>query len=123
PARARVDRVGVRTVRRAYAANHVQFEGSLDGTTWKPIATITAAMTDTPQWFNATPTDASFLRVTMVDGRQPDVRLHSILAGGSELEPPRPGPIEGCWSFNGKPAYFERRGTRILGVVTIGNQP
>ena len=122
-ARSRIDGVGVRTPPRIFTANHVQFDGSLDGTSWRPITTITAAPTDAPQWFKVTPAEASFLRVTVVDGRPSDVRLQSILAGGKELEPAHTGSIEGCWSFNGSPAYFEQRAGRILGVVAIGKQP
>ena len=122
-ARSRIDRVGMRTPRRVYTANHVQFEGSLDGTSWRPIATIAAAEKDAPQWFSVPPAEASFLRVTMVDGRPADVRLQSVLAAGKELEPAHVGAIGGCWSFNGSPAYFEQRGGRILGVVAVGNQP
>jgi hypothetical protein len=124
PARARIDRVGVRTSnRRDLAANHVQFDGSVDGAAWKPIATISSGVTNLPQWFNVAPADASFLRVTMLDGRPSDVRLNSILAHGRELEPARIGAVDGCWSINGSPAYFESHGGRILGVVTVGNQP
>jgi hypothetical protein len=122
-ARARIERVGLRTPKRL-AANHVQFEGSLDGATWRPIATIAAAQNDGPQWFNVPPAEASLLRVTMVDGRStPDVRLLSILVAGKELEPARAGSIDGCWSVNGSPAWFEQRGGRIAGVVTVGKEP
>lgn len=123
PARARIDRVGIRSSKREYTANHVQFETSLDGATWRPLATVAVAVKPAAQWFDVTPTEASFLRVTAVDGRPADVRLYSILARGAELEPPHPGAIEGCWTLNGSPAVFEKRGGRILGAVAIGNQP
>ena len=123
PARARIERVGLRTPKRDFTANHVRFEGSLDGAAWQPIATVTAAEKATPQWFNVPPAEARFLRATIVDGRSGAVRLQSVLAAGKELEPAHVGSIEGCWSFNGSPAYFEQRGARILGVVALGKEP
>jgi hypothetical protein len=123
PARARIDRVGIRSSKREYTANHVLFETSVDGAAWRPLTTVAVAVKPAAQWFDVTPVEASFLRVTTVDGRPADVRLHSILARGSELESPHPGAIEGCWTLNGSPAVFEKRGGRILGAVAIGNQP
>ena len=116
PARARIERVGLRTSDR-YPANHVQFEGSLDGAAWQPMATITAAPKETPQWFNVPPSEARFLRATVVDGKAGVVRLQSVLAAGKELEPAHVGAIDGCWSINGASAYFEQRGPRVIGVV------
>jgi len=123
PARARIERVGLRTPQHEFTANHVKFEGSLDGAAWQPIATVTAAEKAAPQWFSVPPAEAKFLRATMVDGRSGIVRLQSVLAAGKELEPAHVGSIEGCWSFNGNPAYFEQRGARILGVVAQGKEP
>lgn len=122
PARARIDRVGLRTINRAYTANHLRFERSLDGAAWQPLAAVTAAASSDAQWFPVAPAEAAFLRVTVVDGRPGDVRLHSVLAQGPELEPPHAGAIEGCWSINGMPALFTRRGDRIVGTVAPGNQ-
>ena len=123
PARVRIDRVGLRTARVEYTANHVSFDASPDGASWRPLTTITAAATSAAQWFPVTPADASFLRVTAVDGRPADLRLFSILAQGAELEPPHPGSLEGCWSVNGGPAVFEKRGGRIVGAVSVGREP
>jgi hypothetical protein len=123
PARARIDRVGLRTPKIEFTANHVQFETSLDGIAWRPLTNVTAAAKAAAQWFDVTPVEASWLRVTIVDGRQPEVRLQSVLARGAELEPPRIGAIDGCWSLNGRPATFTQRGDRVLGVVSIGNEP
>jgi hypothetical protein len=119
PARSRIDRVGIRSSKREYTANHVLFETSLDGAAWRPLTTVAVAVKPVAQWFDVTPVEASFLRVTAVDGRPADVRLHSILARGAELEPPHPGVIEGCWTLNGSPAVFEKRGGRILGAVAL----
>jgi hypothetical protein len=50
------------------------------------------------------------------------VRLYSVLARGSEVEPPHPGDITGCWSINGRNARFLRRGSRVIGVLEVGKQ-
>jgi hypothetical protein len=124
PARSRIERVGIRSSKPEFTANHVQFESSLDGLSWHPLTTISAKVEQEAQWADVTPADAAYLRVTALDGRASnDVRLHSIMARGAELEPPRLGPIKGCWSLNGSPAVFERRGGRILGAVSLGGQP
>ncbi|MEK6373772.1 MAG: discoidin domain-containing protein [Acidobacteriota bacterium] len=125
PARARIDRVGLRTAASSYTANRVQFDASGDGTTWQALTTATARETADAQWFDVAPIEAEFLRVTVIDPRpsQTDVRLQSVLARGAELEPPRPGPIEGCWTLNGRAARFAQRGAHVVGALAIGNLP
>jgi len=126
PARSRIDRVGIRTMQRAsLAANHVQFETSLDGKTWKPLTTIQSSDTPDAQWFDVPAAEARQMRVTLLDSVDPqrDVRLHSILARGTELEPPRLGSIDGCWALNGRAAAFSQRASHVLGALAIGNQP
>jgi len=125
PARARIDRVGLRTSKEVQTANRVQFEASPDGAAWRPLVTVTAAATGEAQWFDVAPVEASQLRVTVVDARpsQTHVRLYSVLAHGTELEPPRAGAIDGCWSLNGRPATFARRGARVTGALKIGELP
>lgn len=125
PARARIDRVGLRTMEHSYTANRVQFESSLDGTTWKALATVIGRETRDAQWFDVAPTEAAFLRVTAVDPKptRKHVRLLSLLARGTELEPPRPGPIEGCWALNGRAARFAQRGAHVVGALALGNLP
>src|SRR6201989_1117947 len=125
PARSRIERIGIRSSKPEFTIGRVQFETSLDGVAWRPLTTMSAAVSPNAQWAGVAPAEASYLRVTALDGRRgnKDVRLHSIIARGAELEPPRLGPIEGCWSFNGSAAVFERRGGRILGAVAVGDQP
>ena len=120
PARARLDRVGLRGT-----ANRVQFESSADGAAWQALTTVTAKDTTGAQWFDVAPMEAAFLRVTVTGPppSQKDVRLQSVLARGAELEPPRPGPIEGCWALNGRAARFAQRGAHVAGVLAIGNLP
>ena len=126
PARSHIDHVGIRTISNAgFTAGHVTFESSSDGRTFAPVITIKSADTDDAQWFDVKPFDAGFLRVTIVDGFLPghDVRLHSLLARGSEFEPPHPGDISGCWSINGEPAQFARTGSHVTGILRTGKEP
>jgi len=126
PARSRIDRIGIRTVSHGtFTAGHVAFESSIDGRTFTPVITIKSADSDDPQWSDVKPFEASLIRVTLVDAFLPqhDVRLHSVLAHGSELEPPHPGDIAGCWSINGEAAQFARTGGRVTGVLYTGKEP
>lgn len=126
PARSRIDKVGLRTAGKGgFTAKHVSFEGSDDGHTFHEIATIASAVTGEPQWFPVTPVEASYVRVTMVDSVVPtnDVRLHSVLAAGQELEPPHAGDLAGCWSVNGRPARFQKNGSRVTGIMQMGAEP
>ena len=125
PARARIDRVGLRTPAKTFTANRVQFESSVDGAAWQALTTVTARQTDDAQWFDVAPVEAAFLRATVIDPRpsHTDVRLQSVLARGTELEPPRPGPIEGCWSLNGVAARFAQSGAHVAGALALGKLP
>jgi hypothetical protein len=125
PARARIEKVGIRTMANGiFTAKHVAFDGSLDGRTFAPLTTITSADSSDAQWFDIKPTEVTHFRVTVVDSMLPDhyVRLYSALARGSEVEPPHPGDITGCWSINGRNARFLRRGSRVIGVLEVGKQ-
>ena len=126
PARSRIERVGIRTVERgAFTANHVAFETSIDGRAFSPAVTIKSADSSLPQWFDIKPVEATYIRVTMVDSLLPDhdVRLHSVLARGTELEPPHPGDITGCWTINGEKARFAQRSGHVVGILETGNEP
>jgi hypothetical protein len=125
PAPSRIDRVGLRTPKKAYTANRVQFDGSLDGVAWRPLIAATAIVTDAAQWFDIAPAEAAYLRVTVLDARPPyaDVRIASVLARGTEFDPPNAGAIDGCWSLNGREAVFASRGGRVTGTLAIGEQP
>jgi len=126
PARSRIDKLGIRTAARGtFTANHVTFETSIEGRTFTPLTTIKSADTSDPQWFDIKPAEAAYVRVTIVDSVLPghDVRLHSVLARGAELEPAHPGDITGCWSINGQQARFARRGTHVIGILETGKDP
>jgi hypothetical protein len=126
PARSRIQKVGIRTVVKGdFSTNHLIFEASTDGRAFSQVASATSATTDDAQWFDVTPTDAAYVRVTIVDGTIPDhdVRLYSILVRGIELEPSRAGEITGCWKINGEQARFSRRGSHVVGILQTGREP
>ena len=126
PALTRIERVGIRTTKGGFfTAKHVRFETSLDGTRWQPLTTVESADTNDAQWSAIPPAETRQLRVTLVDAPKPgsDVRLHSILATGTELEPARMGTIDGCWSINGMSAQFATKGSLVRGTLAIGKEP
>lgn len=121
PARSRVEQLGAIV---PSAGNEVppkiRFDASDDGVSWREIATINLRLQRDPQVANVPPFEARYLRAqTLGDVYYSSV--HSLLAYGRELEPPRQPPIEGCWTINGMPARFTQQGTNVAGV--IGNDP
>ncbi|MDP9361243.1 MAG: discoidin domain-containing protein [Acidobacteriota bacterium] len=129
-ARSRIDRIGIRSlVEGGFGANHVTFESSLDGTAWQPLATIMSQHVSEGQWLDVVPSQApspaAYLRVTILDAANAgrDVRIQSIYARGTEIEPPRNASLDGCWSINGSAAAFAQHGTRATGALALGGQP
>jgi len=126
PSRTRVDKIGVRTeANGAFTANHLTFSASTDGRTFAPVKTIQAKDSNDVQWFDVKPFEATQIRVSIDDSllAAHDVRVHSILATGTALAPPKRGDISGCWRINGEPAQFKREGTHITGILAAGKQP
>jgi hypothetical protein len=121
----RIDRVGFRSLTGQHSdANHVNFERSLDGANWLPLAAMTSRKIDQAQWTGVVPAEAAYLRVTIPDAAYPDhdARIHSLLAHGTELAAPVNASIDGCWSINGQAAKFVQRGARVTGVVEQDKQ-
>ena len=125
PARSRIDKVGIVTARKpAFGAGQVMFERTVDGSSFMPLRTIVCARTNDPQWFDVTPSEATGLRVTILDDpAASNVHSYSILARGTELEAPHLGDISGCWTINGYRARFARRQAHVTGVLELGRQP
>ena len=126
PARTRIEKVGIRTTAKGgFGTNHVTFETSVDNRAFAPLASIASKATADAQWLDVTPIESNYIRVTIRDSAVPDhdVRLHSVLVRGKELEPARPGDITGCWMLNGEQARFERRGSRVVGILQTGKEP
>lgn len=124
PARTRIEKVGIRTDE-TLPAKHIQVDASADGVTFQPLTTISSRETPDPQWFDVSGVEAAYLRVTLVDrvadAREP--RLRSFLVRGSELEPPHPGDLAGCWTLNGTYATFERHGASLAGLIEMREIP
>lgn len=123
-ARTRVERVGFRN-NPQIPVKTVAVEGSTDGTTFRPLTSLVSSETRDAQWSDVTPVEVTHLRYTMVDAPRAnaDARIASVLAQGVELEPPHPGDVTGCWSVNGFPMSFERKGARVTGIANVGNAP
>ena len=112
----RITKLGVTTS----TTNHVQllrFEASLDGATWREVATMRPKATADRQLIDVTPFDARYLRVHTGATNQRFAIIGSIHALGRELAPPDAAPLDGCWIVNGTPARFTREGSRVLGVI------
>jgi hypothetical protein len=122
----RIDRVGFRTLAESrYEANRLTFERSSDGVVWQPLGTMTSRHVSEAQWLDVAPSDAEYLRVTILDAKNPnrDVRMRSLFAHGTEVSPRREPPLAGCWSINGEAAAFAVHGTQASGVLIQGKQP
>jgi hypothetical protein len=99
-------------------ARTLAFEHSLDGGTFAPLGTVTMG-TEPDAWTDVAPARARFLRVTTVDGFVPSpqhLRVPTLLATGSLKESPR-ASIDGGWTINGVPTWFESSGNRVRGVT------
>ncbi len=106
---ARVERIGIRALNTAFfVPKEIAFETSMDGAAFQPLATLHVNVTLDPQWIVVRPTDAAFVRVTLVApaADRGEVCLTSLLVQGRELAPARPGSIAGTWRVNGRNAEF-----------------
>lgn len=121
-ARSRIDRIGVIV---PSAGNQVppgvRFAASDDGETWRPVAELTPRPERDPQFAQASPFEASYIRLETIGTAYYYAALGSVIANGTELEAPHAPAIDGCWHINGLPARFSQRGSSVAGV--IGNDP
>jgi hypothetical protein len=124
PARTRIDKVGVRTDD-GFPTNHLNFERSIDGTSFLPMLSTASKPVVDPQWFDVAPGEATHIRVTIVDQTNPgrQVALRSLMFKGAELEAPRAGDLSGCWAMNDLTARFERKGSALRGSASMATQP
>ncbi len=113
-ARCRIDHIGVRSLPN-YGVKVVEFETSLDGKTFKPLATHTFERRDGEQMFDVQPVEALYLRATTKENFAGTADIQSILARGQELEVPPQRTISGCWSLNSAPAAFVDEGGTTRG--------
>ena len=124
PALTRLTHVGASTAAEPHnAPAAIDFQVSSDGTAWTPLTIMRVAPSHEIQRVAAR-ADARFLRVTTsAPAGQTFAVIRSVIAEGKELEPARPGSIEGCWSIDGMPARFERHGAQFTGVILTPERP
>jgi len=85
---------------------------------FRHVATLMPKAVTETQYADLPPFDARYLRVrTIAAPGQRFTALGSFHAVGRETGPVQPGDIAGCWTINGEPARFERRGARVVGVI------
>lgn len=112
-ARSRLDAIGASSSVRA-ATKTIRYETSLDGKTFTPLATQTLEHRYGDQLLTlAPPVEANYIRASIIDGYvHPLIDLRSVIAHGTEVAPPAPRSISGCWSINTFPAaIIESDGT------------
>jgi hypothetical protein len=124
PALTRLTHVGASTAAEpANAPATIEFEVSADGAEWTPLTIMRVTPSHDFQKV-AAGAETRFLRVTTsAPPHQAFAVIRSVVAEGRELEPPRPGSIDGCWWIDGMPARFERRGSRFTGVILTPERP
>lgn len=120
PARSRIHRVGV-SAQPSGSAQTVRFTATLDGTTWRDVATFAMKPGGDAQMRDVPPFEARELRVDVEEAQKGLTILPSLYAYGEELEAATAPSLDGCWSINGQPSGFTQRGSNLTG--TIGNPP
>ncbi|HUP59257.1 MAG TPA: discoidin domain-containing protein [Thermoanaerobaculia bacterium] len=119
---ARITRLGVLTTKHASESpQQVRFAASSDAASWRDVATIDVKDGAELHTIDVTPFEARYLRADLAEPREEFSVVRSLLAFGTELAPPAPPLLEGCWSINGKPARFVQRGSSVAGL--IGDPP
>lgn len=115
--RSRVERLGVVASQAAtQTPSRILFELSDDGITWQnaltlePLAGKTAIQP-------ITPTDATYVRVTLVEPAEQISQLRSIVVEGRPLGAAAPPQFGGCWTLNTFPAAIAVEGSRLRGSI------
>lgn len=100
-----------------HALRTARFETSRDGSAWDAATTAELKLTSDVQMFDITPRDATYVRVTTVDGPGQYVALVSVHARGTPAPDTPATPVGGCWTINGRAATFVQRGWNATGVI------
>ncbi|HEV7923229.1 MAG TPA: discoidin domain-containing protein [Thermoanaerobaculia bacterium] len=111
PSRTRLTRIGAESG----TAVGLRFEASLDGTTFRELASVKLQRNGEAQLFDVTPTEASYLRVTTLDTGKTFIGLNSVHARGTAIEPAHPGSLEGCWAMDTERAAMTQQGAYVFG--------
>jgi hypothetical protein len=110
--RSRIEEIGALTSPKA-ATKTIRYETSLDGRTFTPLLMQTLQRVWSDQVVPVKPpVEAAFIRASTIDGYGAFIDLRSVIARGTEVTPPQPRFIAGCWAINTFPAaFFESEGT------------
>lgn len=121
PALTQISRVGLfapRVPEGTKRADRVSFEVSRDGTAFQTLATFA-----TPKKGSgtsaATPTEANYLRMTIVDTSAKAISIPTILAEGREVAPYKRPVIGGRWMLNNRQGSFSENGSEVKGTVEM----
>ncbi len=114
---ARVLRVGLTAPEGDQRSDSVRFEGSMDGLSWREIATVKPEETAVRQLVAATPVKAQFIRITSLTTHRYYLAARAFHVLGEEVAAPATPPFTGCWTANGQRVELTQKGARITGVV------
>jgi hypothetical protein len=118
PARSRVEELGVSTGDRpSVAVSSVKFELSTDGEHFSNATALDLEPRFGLQTRRIAPAEASFVRLTLLSAKGAYAQVNTVHAGGTLLEPSRPGSIAGCWLVNGRRVRFSADGAHVAGVT------
>lgn len=115
PTRTRLTRIGAEVGE--HPPRSTRFEASLDGKQFTDLGTVKLASKEGAQLFDVTPAEASYLRVSTLDGGLPFAELMSVHARGTPLDPVKPGPIAGCWMADTRKGAFAQHGAHAAGQI------
>jgi hypothetical protein len=126
PARSKVESIGLRS--HAQGPHHLheaRVEAAVGGGAFATIANVTMKDTADTQFFTVTPVEADTLRLTILSGVAggKDVAVDSLIARGSELEPPVTPHVAGTWKINGRDASLAQFGNHLAGAMQINKEP
>lgn len=124
PALTRLTQIGAGTAKESHnVPAAIDFSISADGRQWTPFRILRVKPGHELQKV-AVNADARYIRITTTaPEKQTYTVIRSVVAEGKELEPVRPGSIDGCWSIDGMPARFEQRGAHFTGVIATPDGP
>lgn len=115
---ARVLRVGLTAPESAQRSDSVRFEGSMDGVSWRELATVKPEETDARQLVAANPMKAQYIRITASTAHRYYLAARAFHVLGEEVAAPSAPPFTGCWTAGGRRVYLTQQGARITGVAT-----